>query len=358
MSIDKIWVVAESTDDGPSSTTLELLTEARSIGTTVEAVAWGSGTSGLAGPLGEYGASTVYDFGDIGDALPGVPVAAAIAALIASGNSPDAILIPATFDGRDIAGRLSARTDLPVLTNVVGLTVEGDDVLSQHGIFGGAQVASAQFTGERPWIFVVRAKTFAAEPAGIRCRRGPARRGAFRAGCAERGQGARRITSRNAPARSSTRPTWWSSGGRGLGSAEDYALVEELAKLLNGAAGATRAIVDAGWVPFSYQVGQTGKTVKPTLYIACGDFRRHPAPRGHEGLEEHRLREQGPRGADLLGLGPRCRRRRPRSPAQVDRSLEGARLIHRTSASLGEPEVPRRLAPGNTRDGSLQEPRH
>ncbi len=82
------------------------------------------------------------------------------------GNRPDVILVPASYDGRDIAGRLSARLDRPVITNVVGLRVDGDDVRSQHGLFGGAQVATARFTGERPWIFVVRAKSFAAEPAG------------------------------------------------------------------------------------------------------------------------------------------------------------------------------------------------
>jgi electron transfer flavoprotein alpha subunit len=269
MPIEKIWVLAEHADGGPSSTTLELLTEARSMGTTVEAVAWGPATSELAGTFGDYGASTVYDVGDIGDALPGVSVAAAAAALITSGNAPDVFLLPATFDGRDIAGRLSARLDIPVLTNVVGLAVDGDTVLSQHANFGGTQVATARFTGGRPWLFVVRPKTFAAEPAGS----GPAQ---VQAAAVPSDLGAlntakvleRHVEERTGPKLDEAAVVV--AGGRGIGSADDFAMVEELAKLLNGAAGATRAIVDAGWVPFSYQVGQTGKTVKPTLYIACG----------------------------------------------------------------------------------------
>jgi electron transfer flavoprotein alpha subunit len=248
---------------------LELLTQARSMGTTVEAVAWGPSTSELAGPLGEYGASTVYDVGDVGDTLPGVPVAAAIASLINSGNRPDVLLISASYDGRDIAGRLSARLDVPVITNVVGLNVDGDDVLSQHGIFGGAQVATAHFTGERPWVFVVRAKSFTPESAGA----GPAQ---VQAAPVPSDLGAtkttkvleRHVEERSGPKLDEAEVVV--SGGRGLGSAEKYAMVEELAKLLKGAAGASRAIVDAGWVPYSHQVGQTGKTVKPTLYIACG----------------------------------------------------------------------------------------
>src|SRR5665213_2576926 len=107
MAIDKVWVLAEVGDNGPTPVTLELLTEARSVASTVEAVAWGSDTAALAGALGEYGATTVYDIGDLGGALPGVPVAAAMAALIEGGNTPDAILIPPTYDGRDVAGRLS-----------------------------------------------------------------------------------------------------------------------------------------------------------------------------------------------------------------------------------------------------------
>ena len=98
MAIDKIWVLAEAVDGAPTPVTFELLTEARTVGSTVEAVAWGPDVAGLAGPFGEYGATTVYDVGDIGEALPGVPVSAAIAALVTGGNAPDAIFFaqPAT----------------------------------------------------------------------------------------------------------------------------------------------------------------------------------------------------------------------------------------------------------------------
>ncbi|HUC38485.1 MAG TPA: electron transfer flavoprotein subunit alpha/FixB family protein [Acidimicrobiales bacterium] len=269
MSIEKIWVLAESANGVPISTTLELLTQARSMAPTVEAVGWGPGTSEAAATLGDYGANTLYDIGDIGEALPGPPVAAAIAALVASGNRPDAILVPATYDGRDIAGRLSARLDLPVITNVVGLGVEGEDVLSQHGIFGGTQVATAHLTGEKPWIFVVRAKSFSAEPAGagaaqVQPAAAPTDLGATNSATVIE----RHVEEQSGPKLDEADVVV--SGGRGLGSAENYAMVEELAKLLKGAAGASRAIVDAGWVPYSHQVGQTGKTVKPTLYIACG----------------------------------------------------------------------------------------
>ena len=113
-------------------------------------MAWGTETAALAAALGEYGATTVYDVGDLGGALPGVPVAAALAELIKGGNAPDVILFPATYDGRDIAGRLSAKLDKPVLTNVTGL-VEGDGGLSsQHPVFGGSQIVTAKFTGLRP----------------------------------------------------------------------------------------------------------------------------------------------------------------------------------------------------------------
>ena len=267
MAVDNVWVVAEVAESGPTSLTLELLTEARAIGTNVSAVTWGPDTASHAGALGEYGASKVYDVGDLGETLPGVPVAASIAALIEGGDRPDALLIPASYDGRDVAGRLSVRLDRPVLTNVVGLSENGG-LSTQHTLFGGAVVATAHFTGEGPHLFVVRAKSFTAEPGG--------------GGAAEvvsvpapdtGATGAAKVTARHVEERSGPKLDEASvivSGGRGLGSAESYQMIEELAGLLHGAAGASRAIVDAGWVPYSSQVGQTGKTVKPNLYVACG----------------------------------------------------------------------------------------
>ena len=267
MTIAKIWVVAEVVDGAPTTTSLELVSQARNLAGTVEAVVWGDAAS-AAGALGEYGATTVHDVGDLGGALPGAPVAAAIAAAVTGGTGPDAVLLPATYDGRDIAGRLSVKLDRPVLTNVVDLT-EADGVLSsQHAIFGGAEILTARFTGEGPGIFVIRAKSFAAEPSG------GAPAAVVAAPAPDTGAAnaarivARHVEERTGPKRDEADVVV--SGGHGLGEKDQYAMIEQLATLLHGAAGASRAIVDAGWVPYSHQVGQTGKTVKPTVYMACG----------------------------------------------------------------------------------------
>ncbi len=268
MAVERVWVLAESSEGKPVSVTLELLTEARSLGSVVEAVTWGGQGKEAAGELGSYGATRVLDVGDLAGALPGAPVAAAIAAQVQVGNRPDVILIGATYDGRDVAGRLSAMIDRPVLTNVVDISSEDGSPVAHHAIFGGSQVVKARFTRDGPAIFVVRPKSFAAEPSD---------------------GSTPEVTSIDAPdtgARNASRITQHHveettgpkldeaeivvSGGRGLGQAENYSMIEELAKLLRGAPGASRAIVDAGWVPYAYQVGQTGKTVKPTVYLACG----------------------------------------------------------------------------------------
>jgi electron transfer flavoprotein alpha subunit len=266
MALDNVWVLAETGEAGPTSLSLELLTKARTIGASVTAVAWGGGAAEHAAVLGEYGATKVYDLGDTGEALPGAPVASAMAALVEGGERPDAILFPASYDGRDVAGRLSVKLDRPVITNIVGMSDDG--LSTQHSLFGGSQTATARFTGEGPFLYVVRAKSFAAESAGG----GPAE--VVQTAAPEAGPtAAARVVSRHVEERSGPKLDEAGvvvSGGRGLGSADSYELIEQLAKLLNGAPGASRAIVDAGWVPYARQVGQTGKTVKPNLYLACG----------------------------------------------------------------------------------------
>ena len=264
MTTTNIWVVCEPQNGSFTTTSLELLTHARSLAPRVAAITWGAGSS-LAALAGEYGASTLYDVGDLGGALPGVPVAAAIAALVGA-EAPDGVLVPTSYDGRDIAGRLSVKLDRPVLTNVTGLSEEGG-LVTEHPAFGGTQIVKARFTSEGPAIIVVRAKSFVAEPSG-----GTAATVVSTAASDTGAAGAARITATHVEERTGPKLEEAQvvvSGGRGLGEADKYALIEEAATLLHGAAGASRAIVDAGWVPYSHQVGQTGKTVKPTVYLAC-----------------------------------------------------------------------------------------
>jgi electron transfer flavoprotein alpha subunit len=271
MPTGNVWVVADPEGGAPSSFTLELLAGARSLSPKVSVFTWGGEGAAAAETLGSHGAASVYDLGDLSPALPGAAVARALSELIATtagdqGQGPDVVLVGATYDGRDVAGRLSARLDRPVLTNVVGLSDEDGQVVSHHLIFGGEQAVTARFTGPGPHLFVVRSKSFPAEAVG-----GPPAE-VIMLETPDTGAGAvvvaRHLEEQQGPKLDEAEVVV--SGGRGLGGAQQYAMIEELARLLGGAPGASRAIVDAGWVPYAYQVGQTGKTVKPTLYLACG----------------------------------------------------------------------------------------
>ncbi len=268
MAIDTIWVIVDHAGDRVAPLSLELLTKAASMGGTVEGITWGDGST-YAAEVGAHGAAVLHTVGDLGSQLPGPAVAGAMADKIGAGKGPDAILVPHNYDGRDIAARLSVKIDRPVLTNVVGLAA-GDDggLTTEHAIFGGSEILTARFTGDGPGIYVVRTKSFAAEETGG----GPAEVDTW--DVPELGAtngavvGERHVEESEGPKLDEAPVVV--SGGRGLGDADNYELVEQLAKLLHGAAGASRAIVDAGWVPYSHQVGQTGKTVKPTVYIAAG----------------------------------------------------------------------------------------
>jgi electron transfer flavoprotein alpha subunit len=263
----KVWVYAEAEGDKPATSTLELLTKARAIADTVEAVYVGPNADALAPALGEYGATAVHTV-DNGETLAGVVGAAALASLVAA-NSPDLILFAQTYDGRDAVARLSVKLDRPVVTNGLDVTVDGDKVRIGTAIFGGNKLVETEFQGEKPFLAAIRPKSFAAEPGGGGAATVSAIGDVDAGRAAEAKVSERHVEEREGPKLEEAAVVV--SGGRGIGAAENYEpLVDELAKLLNGASGASRAIVDAGWVPYSKQVGQTGKTVKPRVYIALG----------------------------------------------------------------------------------------
>jgi electron transfer flavoprotein alpha subunit len=160
------------------------------------------------------------------------------------------------------------KLDRPVLTNNVEVDVDGDTVIATTPIFGGTQLVRTKFTGPGPHLVLVRPKSFAAEPSG-----GGAAAVEDLAVPDLGPTGGAKILQRHVEEATGPKLDEAAivvSGGRGLGEAGKYEMIEQLAKLLKGAPGASRAIVDAGWVPYSYQVGQTGKVVKPSVYIAAG----------------------------------------------------------------------------------------
>jgi len=266
-----IWVFSQEASGAPTTATLELLTKARtlaaSVGGNVTAFVGGD-ASAIAGSLGEHGAAKVYATGDLGGKLPGAAVSAAMKAVIDGGDTPDLIMFPQTTEGRDIMSRLSVKLDRTVLTNNVDITVDGGAVSVTTPIFGGNVLVSTAFSGAGPFLAAFRPKSFVAESAG------GAAAAITAAPVPELGAtGAAQVTAVHVEATSGPKLDEAAivvSGGRGLGEAAKYEMVEALAKLRNGAPGATRATVDAGWGPYSYQVGQTGKVVKPGVYIACG----------------------------------------------------------------------------------------
>ena len=267
MAINSIWVFAQTAGGAPTTGTLELLTKARSLSSNVSAFIGGDATA-VAGALGEYGATKVYATGDLAGKLPGPAVSAAMKAVIDGGDSPSVIMFPQNYEGRDVMARLSVKLNRTVLTNNTDIADSSDGVVATTPIFGGNTLVNTAFTGEGPHLVSFRPKSFAAESAS-----GAAASVAVASVPDTGATGAARVTAVHVE--ESTGPKLDEanivvSGGRGLGEAGSYSLVEDLAKLLKGAPGASRAIVDAGWVPYSYQVGQTGKVVKPAVYIAAG----------------------------------------------------------------------------------------
>ncbi|MCY3786840.1 MAG: electron transfer flavoprotein subunit alpha/FixB family protein [bacterium] len=267
MALGTVWVHVEAAPGGVASASLELLAAARRFGETIEAFC--AGGAPAAAEVGEHGASVLRRLECPAEALVGPALSASLAEAVATSDDPPAVILFATtYDGRDLAGRLSARLDVPVITNVTGLEARDGALVGVEPIFGGTVNVHTRFVGCGPQIFLVRPKSFPAEPSG-----GPPARPVDLPTVDCGAAGAARVIGRRAEQSAGPKLDEAAvvvSGGRGLGEAGKFEMIEQLAGLLGGAAGASRAIVDAGWVPYSQQVGQTGKVVKPEVYIACG----------------------------------------------------------------------------------------
>ncbi len=260
----KVWVYAELGLEGKvDATALELLTKARELGD-AEAVILGPGATEAAATLGEYGAGTVYaSDGDVYSDYVAQPAAHALHELVKE-HSPDLILFALAYDSRDVAGRLSAKTGSTLMSNATNLI---DVSTAQTAVFGGTLVVDVKLEGS-PKLVIVRPKSFAAEASG-----GEAKVVSVEVEVPDALRKAKRTEKHEEAAEGPKLEEAGIvvSGGRGLQDSANFELLDQLAAALGDTAvGATRAVVDAGWVPYAYQVGQTGKTVKPGVYIAVG----------------------------------------------------------------------------------------
>ncbi len=260
-----ILVYAEQSDGKVASTSLELLTKARDLGD-VYALALGSGAKAAAGTMGKHGAKVVHVHEDsVFDDYLAEPATDALAGLCEN-HKPDLILFGFTSDSREIAGRLAARLGSGLISNASDVTAGDGGFVAKVPYFGGAKVATMKANG-KPAIILVRPKSFEASEAG-----GAAEVKQLEVNVAADSKRAH-ITDRVVEASEKVKleeARVVISGGRGMGGPQNFPLLEDLAGALGGAVGASRAVVDAGWVPYSMQVGQTGKSVRPGVYIAVG----------------------------------------------------------------------------------------
>lgn len=260
------WVFVEEAEGAPAPVGLEMLAKARTLGDT-SVIYYGAGSEATFAELGDHGASVVYHIAPADGSLGTAAAAAAIADLVGE-HSPDIVMFGMTYNDRDIAGRLSSRLDKPIVSNAIDIVITDGVVTATNEIFGGSTLVDTQFASSGPHLIIVRPKSFVAEPVGgsaptvvpvASVDAGHASSAMVTGTFAETSEGPKLSEAAVIVA-----------GGRGLGTAEGFELVEKVAAPLKAATGATRAIVDAGWVPYAKQVGQTGKTVKPDVYIACG----------------------------------------------------------------------------------------
>ncbi|MEU7849242.1 electron transfer flavoprotein subunit alpha/FixB family protein [Micromonospora parva] len=264
--MSEVLVVVEATKEfGVKKVTLEMLTLARELGTPSAVVLGGAGAAeALSGKLGEYGAEKIY--AAEGDEIDGYLVApkATVLAELVKRVQPAAVLLASAQEGKEIAARLAVKLDNGILTDVVGLDADGT---ATQVAFAGSTIVKSKVTRGLPLV-TVRPNSVTPAPAAA----SPAIE-QLTVSVTDTDKLAtvvERVAEQKGSRPELTEAGVVVSGGRGVGNADNFKLVEELADLLGGAVGASRAAVDSGFYPHQFQVGQTGKTVSPQLYIALG----------------------------------------------------------------------------------------
>jgi electron transfer flavoprotein alpha subunit len=261
----EVLVLVDALDGTVKKATFELLTAAKQLGEPAAVVVGAPGTAApLKDQLGQYGATKVYvaESDDIAG-YSVAPKAEALAA-VAAQASPAAVLIASSSENKEIAARLALKLGGGLLYDAVGFDGAGN--VTQQ-IFGGAITVTAKVSKGTP-VVTVRPNSFAPQESS-----GAAEEVAVSVTVSDAAKGARIVDS--VVEEKGSRPQLSDasvvvSGGRGIGNADNFAIIEKLADSLGAAVGASRAVVDAGWVPHTMQVGQTGVTVSPQLYIAVG----------------------------------------------------------------------------------------
>ncbi len=259
--MSEILVLVDHSDGAVKKVTLELLTLARGIGEP-SAVVIGSGVDTQ--PLAEYGAATIYvaDDGELSNYVVG-PKVDVLAQLVAE-KSPAAVLLASSAEGKEVAGRLAVRLNSGVITDAVGLSA---DLAATQSIFGGAVIVTSKVSTGTP-IITVRPNSSPAEAAPAAGTVVPV--SVELSDASKAAKITNRVVAQGGGRPELTEAAIVVSGGRGVGGEEGFGVIEGLADSLGAAVGASRAATDAGWYPHQFQVGQTGKTVAPQLYIANG----------------------------------------------------------------------------------------
>ena len=263
---DTIWVYAEISDDRITTTSLEMLAKASEVGR-AEAILLGPSPEDAVQTLAKHGASKIYRSADAvyRDYLT-LPAADTVAALIQKHN-PAVMLFASSYTGRDIVANLCARLDCGAITDVGDFELKDGSVEATIPALGASYQNTSTLLNQGTKLLVVRPKSFEPkvneQPLAVEEVPAASDEALRKVHMKERV-----VVKREGPSLEGAKIVV--SGGRGLKGEEQFAMLKDLADVLGGAVGASRAAVDAGWVPYAMQIGQTGKTVKPDVYFAIG----------------------------------------------------------------------------------------